>query len=99
MEQGRKSLGEIFISGTEREPLPLVAPVSLPLFHFLFLLLVLCAELSSSSVAKSHLHPLLCWQPPPPALNTKVLRQTFSTFGSRGGKGGLVHLNTEVTEI
>lgn len=27
MEQGRKSLGEIFISGTEREPLPLVAPV------------------------------------------------------------------------
>lgn len=27
MEQGRKSLGEIFISGTEREALPLVAPV------------------------------------------------------------------------
>lgn len=26
MEQGRKNLSEIFISGTEREPLPLVAP-------------------------------------------------------------------------
>lgn len=39
MEQWRKSLAEIFISGTEREePLPLGGASPLPLVHFLFLL-------------------------------------------------------------
>lgn len=44
MEPGRKGLGEIFISGTEREPLPLVAP---GLCH---------CSISSSSSGLSHLH-------------------------------------------
>lgn len=49
MEQGRKSLGEIFISGTEREPLPLVAPV---LYH--------CSTSSSSSWSVCRALLLLC---------------------------------------
>ncbi|CAB1426567.1 unnamed protein product [Pleuronectes platessa] len=50
MEQGRKSLGEIFISGTEREPLPLVAP---DLCH---------CSISSSSLCSVHRSS----PPPPP---------------------------------
>lgn len=102
MEQGRKSLGEIFISGTEREPLPLVAPVlchcsisSSSFWPVRRALLLLCGRASRSP---SCLHPLL-WccslSANPSNLTSSPLQKTTVAKISRGGNRRFDHFSSK----